>query len=56
MAMQNNRRGAVKRLRLLTYSLKTNVDTFSSKMDREFETMFLPNKVELSEYKYGNTD
>lgn len=54
MAMKNNRKGAVKRLRLLTYNLKSSVDSFRAKMDKEFETMFLPNKVERSEYKYGN--
>ncbi|MCQ2582662.1 MAG: alpha/beta hydrolase [Treponema sp.] len=54
MANQNNRRGAIKKLKLLTYNSKTTVDQYRAKLEEEYKTMFLPNKVERSEYKYGN--
>lgn len=54
MAKGDNRKGAIKKLRLLTYNSKTTVDSFREKLDEEFKTVFLPNHVECSEYKYGN--
>ena len=54
MSMQNDRRGAIKRLKLLTYNSKTPLELFRSKLENEFKTVFLPNKVERTEYKYGN--
>lgn len=54
MAMFNDRRGAIKKLKLLTYNPKSSVDSFRAKLEEEFRTVFLPNKVELTEYKYGN--
>ncbi len=54
MATVNNRKGAIKKLKLLTYNSKSTVDNFRDKMEAEFKTLFLPNNVEYSEYKYGN--
>lgn len=56
MPMQNDRKSAVKKLKLLTFNSKSNVDTFRAKLDEGFKTTFLPNGVEASKYKYGNTD
>lgn len=52
----NDRKSAIKKLKLLTYNPKTSVETFREKIDDTFSTVFLPNNVELSEYKYGNID
>lgn len=54
MSMQNDRRGAIKSLKYLTYSPKVTLETFRSKMENEFKSVFLPNKVERTEYKYAN--
>lgn len=54
MSMHNDRRGAIKKLKLLTFNSKTPLDVFRSKMEAEYKTVFLPNKVERTEYKYGN--
>ena len=56
MEIQNDRKAAIKKLKLLTYNSKSNLDLFRQKMDEAFSTVFLPNKVERSEYKYGNID
>ena len=56
MEFQNDRKAAVKKLRLLTYNSKTNIDSFRQKMEEAYSTVFLPNGVERSEYKYGNID
>lgn len=54
MAITNNRKGAIKKLKLLTYNSKTTVDSFREKLDQEYKVLFLPNNVECTEYKYGN--
>lgn len=60
MDIVNDRKSAIKKLRLLLYgakgSPKTNYQVFRSKIDEGFKTVFLPNDVECSEYKYGNVD
>ena len=56
MEIQNDRKAAIKKLRLLTYNSKTNIDSFRQKMEEAFSTVFLPNGVERSEYKYGNVE
>ena len=56
MTGKNDRKGAIKKLKLLTYNSKSNVDTFREKLDANCRTVFLPNNVERNEYKYGNTD
>ena len=56
MEIQNDRKAAIKKLRLLTYNSKSNIDSFRQKMEEAFSSVFLPNGVERSEYKYGNID
>lgn len=56
MEIQNDRKGAIKKLKLLTYNSKSNLDSFRSKMEAAYKTVFLPNGVERTEYKYGNVD
>ena len=56
MEIQNDRKAAIKKLKLLTYNSKSNLDSFRQKMEEAYSTVFLPNKVELSDYKYGNID
>jgi len=56
MEIQYDRKGAIKKLKLLTFGSKSNVDSFRAKLDEAFKTTFLPNGVERSEYKYGNVD
>lgn len=56
MDKKNDRKGAIKKLKLLTFGSKSNVDSFRSKLDEEYKTVFLPNGVERTEYKYGNVD
>lgn len=56
MEKKNDRKGAIKKLKLLTYGSKSNIDTFRAKLDEGFKTVFLPNGVERTEYKYGNIE
>ena len=56
MAVINDRKSAIKKLRLLAYNGKLPVETFRSKLDERFKTVFNPNGVERTEYKYGNID
>lgn len=54
MSTQNDRKGAIKRLKLLAFNSKTTPEIFRKNIDREFKTVFLPNNVECTEYKYGD--
>ena len=56
MEIQDDRKAAIKKLKLLTYNSKSNLDSFRQKMEEAFTTVFLPNGVERTEYKYGNID
>lgn len=56
MEKKNDRKGAIKKLKLLTFGPKSNIDTFRAKLDENYRTTFLPNGVERSEYKYGNVN
>ena len=56
MEIQNDRKAAIRKLRQLTYNSKTNIDSFRQKMEETFTSVFLPNGVERSEYKYGNVE
>ena len=56
MENENDRKGAIKKLKLLTFGSKSNVDTFRAKLEEGFKTVFLPNGVERIEYKYGNVE
>lgn len=54
MANQNDRKSAIKKLKFLVFSAKSNLEVFRSKLNENFKTVFLPNHVERSDYKYGN--
>ncbi len=56
MENKNDRKGAIKKLRLLAFGSKSNVDSFRAKLDEGFKTVFLPNGVERTKYKYGNVE
>lgn len=56
MPIQNDRKNAIKKLKLLTFGSKSNVETFRAKLDEAYKTVFLPNGVERTEYRYGNVD
>lgn len=55
MGVTSDRKAAVKRLRLLTFSAKSSVDSFRKKIDEAFSRAILPNRVERSERDYGGT-
>ena len=54
MAIVNDKKGAVKKLKLLAYNGKTEVEVFRKKLDENYKVTFLPNHVECSEAKYGD--
>ena len=56
MEKKNDRKGAIKKLKLLTFGSKSNVDSFRIKLNETYKTMFLPNGVERTEYSYGNIE
>lgn len=56
MEHQNDRKNAIKKLKLLAYNGKGDVEAFRHKLDAAFSTVFLPNGVECSSHKYGNID
>lgn len=56
MEIVYDRKAAIKKLKLLTFGPKANVDTFRAKLDENYKTTFLPNGVERTEYKYGNIE
>lgn len=56
MPNKNDRKSAIKKLKLLTYTSKSEVTSFRKKLDDGFRTVFLPNNVECSQRTYGNTE
>ena len=53
MAVQQDRRAALKRLKLLVYAPKLNIDSFRSKIEETFACPVLPNHVDCTDYNYG---
>ncbi len=53
MAVVNDRKGAVKKLKCLAYTSKSETTAFREKIDKTFYTPILPNGVEYSEVNYG---
>ena len=49
----NNRKQAIKKLRLLSYNSKIDINVFRKKIEDEFKTVFLPNKTERTERTFG---
>lgn len=52
----NDRKGAIKKLKCLTFGSKLSVEQFRQKLDDTFKVVFLPNGVERSEYTYGGVE
>lgn len=48
-----NRKLAVKKLKLLSYNSKVDINIFRKKIEDEFKTVFLPNKTERTERTFG---
>lgn len=48
-----DRQAAIKKLRLLMYTPKSDVDTFRMKIEDAFKTVFVPNRVECGDHDYG---
>jgi acetyl esterase/lipase len=53
MSSLRNYRAAAKKLRLLSYSSKTEVEPFRSRIEKKFCAPVLPNHVEVSERDFG---
>lgn len=53
MSVSDNRKAAIKKIKLLSYNSKLNVNNFRKKIEDEFYTPILPNNVERSEHNYG---
>lgn len=53
MGIVHDRRAAVKKLKLLVYTPKSDVNSFRSRMEETYACPVLPNHVECSEHNYG---
>ena len=47
--MANNRRAAIKRLKNLVFTPKSEIEQFRENIEKEFSSVFLPNRVEHTE-------
>ena len=56
MDAKNDVEGAIKKLKHVTFTSKSEVSSFRKKMENEFNSFFLPNGVECSTRKYANID
>ena len=54
--MTNDRKGALKKLKSLCFSSKSNLENFRNNLDSSFSSYFLPNGVECSTRKYANIE
>lgn len=53
MSMKIDRKAAIKKLKTLVITQKSEIDSFRSKIEEAFDTVFLPNHVERNEHEYG---
>lgn len=53
MPMKVDRKSAIKKLKTLVITQKSDVEVFRSKIETSFDTVFLPNHVERTEHDYG---
>jgi epsilon-lactone hydrolase len=53
MRLSCNRKAAVKILKQLVFTSKSETDSFRAKIEETFSSPILPNRVECSEYLYG---
>lgn len=56
MAESDNRKAALKKLRLLAYSSKLNINSFRKKIEDAFYSPILPGHVERMEHNYGGVN
>ncbi len=54
MGASQSRRAAIKKLKLLVYSSRSDVENFRAKIEQTYCAPFLPNHVERSERSYGS--
>lgn len=54
MSYQSDRKASIKRLKLLVYNAKENIDLFREKIEKEFSVAILPNHVECEEAIFGD--
>ena len=54
MEIKVNRKGAVKKLKSLVLTPKSEVESFRAKIEEKFDVVFLPNKVENTERIFGD--
>ncbi|HAH62150.1 MAG TPA: acetyl hydrolase [Treponema sp.] len=53
MGIAHDRRAAVKKLKLLVYTPKSDVNSFRNRIEEAYACPVLPNRVECSEHNYG---
>jgi epsilon-lactone hydrolase len=53
MSFSNNRRAAIRKLKLLTFTSHSEVELFRTRIEDTFSNPLLPNHVECAEYDYG---
>lgn len=51
-----DRQAAIKKLRLLAFTPKSDVDTFRTKIEDTFRAVFIPNHVECADHDYGGVE
>lgn len=56
MSSSDNRKAAIKKIRLLAYNSKLNVNVFRKKIEDSYYTPILPNHVERAEHNYGGVN
>lgn len=56
MALVNDRKGAVKKLKCLAFTSKSETAPFREKIEKNFYTPILPNGVEYTEVNYGGVN
>lgn len=53
MELKIDRKAAIKKVKSLVFYPKSEVDSFRAKIEKNFSTVFLPNRVECMEHNYG---
>lgn len=56
MSASDNRKAAIKKIKLLAYNAKLNVNVFRKKIEDSYYNPILPNHVERSEHNYGGVN
>lgn len=53
MSSSKERQNAIKKLKAMNFSSKIDIKVFREKIDETFSELFIPNRVDLEEKKYG---